>query len=212
MFLAREQQVRKPSLATVLKANAGRFGFAVILMGAFNFFSHGTQDLYPTFLRDQMRFTPHTTGIIAIVFNIGAMCGGVAFGTLSERIGRRRAIAIAALCALPAIPFWAYGGTPVILAAGGFVLQFAVQGAWGVVPVYLNEMSPDAVARDIPRLRLPDRQPDRLLQRPSSRAASPSTSVATTPSVSPWLPPWWRCWWPASRWPGPTRGASFSRA
>ena len=150
VFLARERQVRRPSLAAVLKANAGRFAFAVILMGAFNFFSHGTQDLYPTFLREQMKFTPHVTGIIAIVFNIGAMCGGVAFGTLSERIGRRRAIAIAALCALPAIPFWAYGATPVILAAGGFVLQFAVQGAWGVVPVYLNELSPDAVRGTFP--------------------------------------------------------------
>ena len=150
VFLARAQQVRKPSLATVLKANAGRFAFAVILMGAFNFFSHGTQDLYPTFLREQMKFTPHTTGIIAIVFNVGAMCGGITFGALSERIGRRRAIAIAAICALPAIPFWAYGGTPVILAAGGFVLQFAVQGAWGVVPVYLNELSPDAVRGTFP--------------------------------------------------------------
>ena len=150
VFLARAQQVRKPSLATVLKANAGRFAFAVILMGAFNFFSHGTQDLYPTFLREQMKFAPHTTGIIAIVFNIGAMCGGITFGALSERIGRRRAIAIAAICALPAIPFWAYGGTPVILAAGGFVLQFAVQGAWGVVPVYLNELSPDAVRGTFP--------------------------------------------------------------
>ena len=150
VFLAREQQVRKPSLATVLRANAGRFAFAVVLMAAFNFFSHGTQDLYPTFLREQMKFSPHTTGIIAIVFNIGAMCGGITFGTLSERIGRRRAIAIAAVCALPAIPFWAYGGTPIILAAGGFVLQFAVQGAWGVVPVYLNELSPDAVRGTFP--------------------------------------------------------------
>ena len=149
VFLSRERQARA-SLAAVLRANARLFAFAVVLMGAFNFFSHGTQDLYPTFLREQMRFSPHVTGIIAIVFNIGAMCGGVAFGTLSERIGRRRAIAIAALCALPAVPFWAYGGTPVILAVGGFVLQFAVQGAWGVVPVYLNELSPDAVRGTFP--------------------------------------------------------------
>ena len=150
VFLANERQARKPSLAAVLKANARLFAFAVILMGAFNFFSHGTQDLYPTFLRQQMKFTPHVTGLIAIVFNVGAMCGGITFGALSERIGRRRAIAIAAICALPAIPFWAYGGTPVILAVGGFVLQFAVQGAWGVVPVYLNELSPDAVRGTFP--------------------------------------------------------------
>ena len=150
VFVARERQARKPSLAAVLRANARLFAFAVILMAAFNFFSHGTQDLYPTFLREQMKFTPRVTGIIAIVFNVGAMCGGITFGTLSERIGRRRAIAIAALCALPAIPFWTYGGTPVILAAGGFVLQFAVQGAWGVIPVYLNELSPDAVRGTFP--------------------------------------------------------------
>jgi SHS family lactate transporter-like MFS transporter len=150
VFLAREQQVRKPSLIEVLKANAGRFAFAIALMTCFNFFSHGTQDLYPTFLREQMKFDPHTTGLIAIVFNIGAICGGVTFGAFSETIGRRKAIAIAALLALPAIPFWSHGGTPLVLAAGGFVLQFAVQGAWGVVPVYLNELSPDAVRGTFP--------------------------------------------------------------
>ena len=149
-FLAREAQVEKPSLFQVLKANAGRFGFAIALMTCFNFFSHGTQDLYPTFLREQMKFDPHVTSIIAIVFNIGAICGGIAFGAFSERVGRRRAITIAALLALPAIPFWAYGSTPLILAVGGFFMQFAVQGAWGIVPVYLNELSPDAVRGTFP--------------------------------------------------------------
>ncbi len=150
VFLAGERQAQKPGLFQVLKANAGRFAFAVALMTGFNFFSHGTQDLYPTFLREQMKFDPHTTGTIAVVFNIGAICGGIFFGTISERIGRSRAIAAAALLALPAIPFWSHGGTPLILAAGGFVLQFAVQGAWGVVPVYLNELSPDAVRGTFP--------------------------------------------------------------
>ena len=150
VFLAGGPQAAKPSLFQVLKANAGRFAFAVALMTGFNFFSHGTQDLYPTFLREQLKFDAHTTGLIAIVFNIGAICGGIVFGTLSERVGRRRAIAMAALLALPAIPFWSHGGTPLILAAGGFVLQFAVQGAWGVVPAYLNELSPDAVRGTFP--------------------------------------------------------------
>ena len=150
MFLAREAQVKKPSLITVLRANAGRFAFAIVLMTCFNFLSHGTQDLYPTFLREQMKFDPHTTSIIAVVFNIGAICGGITFGAFSERIGRRRAITIAALLVLPAIPFWVYASTPLVLALGGFCLQFAVQGAWGIVPVYLNELSPDAVRGTFP--------------------------------------------------------------
>jgi SHS family lactate transporter-like MFS transporter len=116
--------------------------YAILLMTAFNFFSHGTQDAYPTFLREQMKFEPATAGRIAIVYNIGAICGGLFFGSLSQRIGRRRAIVIAALLSLPVLPFWAFGTTPVILAAAAFVMQFMVQGAWGVIPAHLNELSP----------------------------------------------------------------------
>ena len=150
VFLAQERRVAKPSIAQVLTANAGRFGFAIALMTCFNFFSHGTQDLYPTFLRVQRHFDPHVTSAIAITFNIGAIIGGVTFGYISERIGRLRAIMIASLIALPAIPFWAYGSTPLILAFGAFLMQFAVQGAWGVVPVYLNELSPNEVRGTFP--------------------------------------------------------------
>ena len=150
VFLAQEKKAVKPSIVEVLSANAGRFIFAIAIMTCFNFFSHGTQDLYPTFLRVQRKFDPHVTSAIAITFNIGAICGGIVFGTLSERIGRLRAISIAALIALPAIPFWAFGSTPLILAAGGFLMQFAVQGAWGVVPVYLNELSPNEVRGTFP--------------------------------------------------------------
>jgi SHS family lactate transporter-like MFS transporter len=150
VFLAQEKKAAKPSIAQVLSANAGRFVFAIAIMTCFNFFSHGTQDLYPTFLRVQRKFDPHVTSAIAITFNIGAICGGIFFGAMSERIGRLRAISLAALLALPAIPFWAYGSTPVILAAGGFFIQFAVQGAWGVVPVYLNELSPNEVRGTFP--------------------------------------------------------------
>ncbi len=150
VFLAQEKKAVKPSIVEVLSANAGRFIFAIAIMTCFNFFSHGTQDLYPTFLRVQRKFDPHVTSAIAITFNIGAICGGIAFGTLSERIGRLRAISIAALIALPAIPFWAFGSTPLILAVGGFLMQFAVQGAWGVVPVYLNELSPNEVRGTFP--------------------------------------------------------------
>src|SRR5881397_2483109 len=116
--------------------------YLVVLMTAFNFFSHGTQDLYPTFLQKQHHFDTHTTGILAAIMNVGAIVGGIAFGIWSERIGRKRAIIIASLLALPVIPLWAFAATPVLLALGAFLIQVAVQGAWGIVPVHLNELSP----------------------------------------------------------------------
>jgi SHS family lactate transporter-like MFS transporter len=119
-------------------------------MTCFNFYSHGTQDLYPTFLEVQRGFSTGTKSIIAIVYNIGAICGGLVFGTLSSRIGRRKAIAIAAAQSLLVLPFWAYALTPLALAASAFVMQFMVQGAWGVVPVHLNELSPEGARATFP--------------------------------------------------------------
>jgi MFS transporter, SHS family, lactate transporter len=116
--------------------------YAILLMTAFNFFSHGTQDLYPTFLRAQLGFDPGTVSRIAIIYNLGAIFGGLFFGALSQRIGRRRAIVIAALLALPIVPLWAYGDNWILLGAGAFLMQFMVQGAWGVIPAHLNELSP----------------------------------------------------------------------
>ncbi len=117
--------------------------YVVVLMTAFNLFSHGTQDLFPTFLKKQHHFDTVMVTTLAICGNLGAICGGVFFGTLSEVIGRRRAILLAALFALPVIPLWAFSQTPLLLAAGAFLIQISVQGAWGVVPVHLNELSPD---------------------------------------------------------------------
>ncbi len=116
--------------------------YAIVLMTAFNFFSHGSQDLYPTFLRVQHKFDPHTVGTISVILNIGAICGGIGFGALSQRIGRRRAIVIAAVLALPVLPLWGLPSDPVWLAVGAFLMQICVQGAWGVIPVHLNELSP----------------------------------------------------------------------
>jgi SHS family lactate transporter-like MFS transporter len=116
--------------------------YLVVLMTAFNFFSHGTQDLYPTFLQKQHHFDTHTTGILAAVMNVGAIVGGIGFGIWSEKLGRRRAIITASLLALPAIPLFAFSATPVMLGIGAFLIQVAVQGAWGIVPVHLNELSP----------------------------------------------------------------------
>jgi MFS transporter, SHS family, lactate transporter len=130
----------------------GTFAFLVALMFAFNSFSHGTQDLYPTFLQKDHGFAPQTVGLIAVVANIGALLGGICFGTWSEKIGRRRAIVIAALLSIPMIPLWAHSRTVPMLALGGFLMQFMVQGAWGVIPAHLNELSPPAVRGTFPGL------------------------------------------------------------
>jgi MFS transporter, SHS family, lactate transporter len=116
--------------------------YAILLMTAFNFFSHGTQDLYPTFLQVQHKFSPHIVGMIAVTYNIGAMLGGLTFGFLSQSLGRRRTIIIAALLALPMVYLWAFSETAVMLALGAFFVQYFVQGAWGVIPAHLNELSP----------------------------------------------------------------------
>jgi SHS family lactate transporter-like MFS transporter len=131
-------------------SHAGSFLFLVVLMFAFNSFSHGTQDLYPTFLQKNHQFSPHIVGLIAIIYNIGALLGGILFGTWSERVGRRKAIVVAALLAIPVIPLWAYSHTVPMLALGGFLMQFMVQGAWGVIPAHLNELSPPAVRGTFP--------------------------------------------------------------
>jgi MFS transporter, SHS family, lactate transporter len=124
--------------------------YLVLLMACFNAFSHGSQDLYPTFLQVQHGFSAATTGRIAIVMNLGALAGGICFGAFSERLGRRRAIAVAALLSLPMVPLWAYSHTAVMLAVGGFLMQFMVQGAWGIVPAHLNELSPPPVRAVLP--------------------------------------------------------------
>ena len=128
------------------------FLFLVLIMTAFTAFSHGTQDLYPTFLKRDKGLIDSMAGKVLVVANLGALLGGICCGTLSERIGRRRTILIASLLALPMIPLWAYSHTAGMLAVGGFCMQFMVQGAWGVVPAYLNELSPAPVRAVLPGL------------------------------------------------------------
>jgi SHS family lactate transporter-like MFS transporter len=122
----------------------------IVLMTAFNFLSHGTQDLYPTFLEVQHHLPTATVGLIAIIYNIGAIIGGTTFGALSQRFGRRRTIVLAALLVLPIIPLWAFSSGVLGLTLGAFLIQIMVQGAWGVVPVYLNELSPEGVRGTLP--------------------------------------------------------------
>jgi MFS transporter, SHS family, lactate transporter len=128
------------------------FLFLVLLMTAFTSFSHGTQDLYPTFLEKDHLLEPGRVGMIVAIGSIGALLGGICCGTASERFGRKRMIILASLSALPVIPLWVWSNSILGLAAGGFLMQFAVQGAWGVVPAHLNELSPGPVRAIFPGL------------------------------------------------------------
>jgi len=142
----------KPPLLANLRAYLPVFLFLILLMTAFTSFSHGTQDMYPTFLLAERHFSPGTVGLIAVIYNVGSLAGGFVFGTLSERWGRKRAIVAAALLSIPVAPLFAYGHTALALGVGSFLMQFMVQGAWGVVPAYLTELSPPAVRAILPGL------------------------------------------------------------
>jgi SHS family lactate transporter-like MFS transporter len=149
---ARDPEHVKMGLASGIRQYAPTFLFLILLMTCFNAFSHGTQDLYPTFLEKDHQFSPTITGAVGIVYNIGALLGGVFFGSLSENFGRKRTITTAALLSLPMIPFYALGHSLYVLAGGAFLMQFMVQGAWGVVPAYLSELSPGPVRATFPGL------------------------------------------------------------
>jgi len=152
-WLGRTEAEHKVGIGAVLRRHLPLTIYAVLLMTAFNFFSHGTQDIYPSvFLGVQHKFSTSTVSTIAVVYNIGAICGGLFFGSLSQRIGRRLAIVIAALLSLLALPLWAFGETPLLIGVGAFFMQFFVQGAWGVVPAHLNELSPASIRGTFPGL------------------------------------------------------------
>ncbi|MGP8198251.1 MAG: MFS transporter [Limisphaerales bacterium] len=126
------------------------FLYLAALMTMMNLASHGTQDLYPSFLQQERHFSKAQVGNTAIIYNLGAVIGGVCFGSLSDRIGRRRSMTLALLLAVGVIPLWSSGATAVCLAAGAFLIQFLVQGAWGVIPAHITEVSPNAVRGVLP--------------------------------------------------------------
>jgi SHS family lactate transporter-like MFS transporter len=144
--------LEKPPLLANLFSYLPIFLFLIVLMTAFTSFSHGTQDMYPTFLKLGRGFAPGTIGLLAVIYNVGSLAGGFVFGTLSERWGRKRAIITAALLAIPIAPFFAYGHSALALGIAAFLMQFMVQGAWGVVPAYLTELSPAPVRAILPGL------------------------------------------------------------
>ncbi len=150
----REHTDKKPKLkmSIFVRQHGALFVYAALLMTAFNYMSHGTQDLYATFLEKQRGFGVNAKSMIAIVYAIGAICGGTVVGFFSQYLGRRRLIIWSAICGMFLIPLWIFAPGTALLVAGGFLMQFMVQGAWGVVPVHLNELSPPAFRGTFPGL------------------------------------------------------------
>jgi SHS family lactate transporter-like MFS transporter len=142
------KQHRAPTVGAILRTASGHwkiFSYLALLMTLMMFLSHGTQDLYPHFLRETRRFPAATISYIAILYNLAAVVGSLSFGYLSEMFGRRRAMVLALTLAMLAIPAWAFGGSLGTLVAGACLMQMGVQGTWGIIPAHLNELSPDTV-------------------------------------------------------------------
>jgi SHS family lactate transporter-like MFS transporter len=132
-------------IGKAIRRHLGLFAYLVLLMTMMNLVSHGTQDLYPTFLEKGRGLAPRTVAMVAIIYNVGALAGGLTFGWLSDRWGRRRAMVTAVLIAVMVVPLWIYPQSIVLLTVGAFLMQFMVQGAWGAIPAHLVELSPSAV-------------------------------------------------------------------
>ncbi len=149
------RQHRAASTGQVLRIAARewkRFLYLVALMTFMMFLSHGTQDLYPDFLQEVHRASAAVRANIAIIYNIGAVVGAIIFGHLSQVAGRRKSMIAALGLSLVVIPLWAFGGSLAVLVTGSFLMQAGVQGAWGVIPVHLNELSADATRGLMPGL------------------------------------------------------------
>ena len=138
----KQQKLAEVSIWASFRNSRALYIYAIVLMAAFNFMSHGSQDLYPTFLQKQREFGVGTVTLLAIIANVGAIVGGIFFGALSQHFGRRNSIALAACIGILTIPLWVFAPNVALLAVGAFTLQIFVQGAWGVIPVHLNELSP----------------------------------------------------------------------
>jgi SHS family lactate transporter-like MFS transporter len=137
-------------LSQTIRQHWRLFLYAILLMTAFNCMSHGTQDLYPTFLQKQCGLDVSQVRNVSVIYSLGAICGGTIFGALSQSWGRRRSIIAAAAMGILLIPAWIFSPSLGMLIAGGFCMQFMVQGAWGVVPVHLNELSPPEMRGTFP--------------------------------------------------------------
>lgn len=148
------KESHQPSLGHIFRAlwaHKNTFSYLLLLMAVMSCLSHGTQDLYPNFLKS-LPFIGKATVIgmkpgfgIPVIYNIGAIIGAILIGQLSQKIGRRKAIMLALGISLLSMPAWAFGTSVMILVVGAFAMQFGVQGAFGVIPAHLNELSPDSI-------------------------------------------------------------------
>jgi len=147
------KQHRVPTMGAVIKTAVSYwkiFSYLALLMTLMVFLSHGTQDLYPDFLKSVHGVLPKTVSYLAILYNVGAILGAIVFGQLSQSFGRRKGMIAALMLTMLAIPAWAFGGSLLVLAAGAFFVQAGVQGAWGIIPAHINELSPNSVRGLLP--------------------------------------------------------------
>ena len=156
-FKVKESEVwkrtRHESWQTLFRGIASHwrlFLYLILLMTLMNFVSHGTQDMYPTFLERYWGFTASQRAIVTIISMVGAIIGGIVFGLVSDRIGRRYSMILALVCAVLVVPLWAFAPSLALLMSGAFLMQFMVQGAWGIIPAHLSELSPDSVRGFLP--------------------------------------------------------------
>lgn len=159
LFGVRESDAWKASAAQrkswgeyfqIIGKNWKRFLYLVALMAMMNFMSHGTQDLYPTFLQVARHFSTQITAIVSVISMVGAIVGGILVGFYSDRFGRRRAMVIATALAIFLIPLWIFSPGTALTSLGAFLIQFMVQGAWGVIPAHITELSPGATRAFLP--------------------------------------------------------------
>ena len=152
VWLRRQEETSNfwSDLLLVLKRHWALFFYVILLMTAFNAMSHGTQDMYQTFLGEQRHYGVTQKAMTGIIYALGAICGGTVVGHLSQKWGRRRSIVLTAVFGIILIPVWVFSPGFALLVIGGFAMQFMVQGAWGIVPVHLNELSPGAVRGTFP--------------------------------------------------------------
>jgi SHS family lactate transporter-like MFS transporter len=156
-FKVKESEVWKKTkheswgqLGRSIASNWKLFIYLTILLMMMNFVSHGTQDMYPTFLERHWGFNPRERVLITALSMVGAIIGGVMFGYISDKWGRRRSMIVALICAIAVVPLWAFAPSLALLVLGAFLLQFMVQGAWGIIPAHLSELSPDSVRGFLP--------------------------------------------------------------
>ncbi len=147
------ERSRAPSVKAILKtlaAGGKQVAYLIVLMALMNYLSHGTQDLYPDFLSTVHHLAANTVAWIAVLYNLGAVAGALAFGMLSEPWGRRRSMLAALGLSLLVLPLWTFSHSAALLAAGAFLMQAGVQGAWGIIPAHLNELAPESARGLLP--------------------------------------------------------------